>query len=365
MKYFYNHAVLPTDKHLLTEIELAADRLSRRLLTLNPKELGISEYTQKYLRGYLQGIRGVLQTNSYLLAWALTNTQIPRGKFVFVDYGGGCGILSLLATELGIGTVIYNDIYDVSCRDAQRIAEVLQLQAQAYVYGDINELIKYLHHNTLSVNAIASYDVIEHIYDIGGYLRQLSSLSRQALRIVFASGANRHNPWVCRRIMQSHREVEYFHRKKTWGHKERDALDSYLAIRKKIVSACNSTLSEEQVDLIAKATRGLIERDIEQCVEEYNRTGKISYTPDHPTNTCDPYTGNWNEHLMETASIERIFREECFDVKIMNGYYAFSSQWYKQAIKHVLNLAISILGKNGIVLAPYYIVYAQRPASGV
>lgn len=41
---------------------------------------------------------------------------------VFVDYGAGTGIMSLLAREMGFGAVLYVDIYDVSCRDAELIA---------------------------------------------------------------------------------------------------------------------------------------------------------------------------------------------------------------------------------------------------
>jgi hypothetical protein len=45
--------------------------------------------------------------------------------------------------------------------------------------------------------------------------------------------------------------------------------------------------------MLAKKTRGLMKDDIEKLVEEYIASGKITYQPDHPTNTCDPYTGNW------------------------------------------------------------------------
>ena len=38
---------------------------------------------------------------------------------VLIDYAGGVGDLSLLAKELGIGTVIYNDISDELAKDAR------------------------------------------------------------------------------------------------------------------------------------------------------------------------------------------------------------------------------------------------------
>jgi 2-polyprenyl-3-methyl-5-hydroxy-6-metoxy-1,4-benzoquinol methylase len=360
MNYFYSHVVLPGDKCLLQGIEAAAERINEKLRRLTLSELGISEYNQSYLGNYIRDIQGTLQINCYILAWALASSQVPLEKFVFVDYGGGCGIMSLLAKELGVGTVIYNDIYDVSCRDARLIARALQSEAHAYVCGDIDELISYLRHQDVFIDAIASYDVIEHIYDIEGFFRKLRFLPSNALRVVFASSANNRNPVIKRQRIKTHLAVEYSDREKMWGHKERDSLQSYLALRKEIIASYDPSLSPDIIEQLASSTRGLMKNEIERFVMEYQNAGNISYKPRHPTNTCDPYTGNWAEHLMDIPWIENIFLSEGFSVAIKSGYYGFSAKLYIRMIKNLLNCVISVLQAKGLLFAPFYMVCAQR-----
>jgi 2-polyprenyl-3-methyl-5-hydroxy-6-metoxy-1,4-benzoquinol methylase len=369
MEYFYTPAALPDDKLLLQEIQSAAGRLRQKLQRLQLSELGISEYNQRYLGAYIHNLRGSLQISSYILAWSLAHATSALHEFVFVDYGGGCGITSLLASELGVGTVIYNDIYDVSCQDAQLIGKTVNREAQAYVCGDIDELIEYLQSQSISIDAITSFDVIEHIYDIDEYFRKLRFLPSKALRVVFASSANIHNPVRKRRLMKSHHATERLDRERVWGHKERDSLRGYFSLRKDIIASFGSSLLPEEIDQLAHATRGLTKADIEECVMEYQQTGSISYRPDHPTNTCDPCTGNWDERLIDTHHIKAIFQREGFEVQIKNGFYACSQQLIKQLLAYVLNTMICLLKTKGIILAPSYMVYAlagsARPSGKV
>jgi len=51
--------------------------------------------------------------------------------------------------------------------------------------------------------------------------------------------------------------------------------------------------------------------------------GTISYQIADPTNTCDPYTGNWCEHLIDFGWLERTVRSAGFcQVKILAGFYS-------------------------------------------
>ena len=361
MKYFYSNIKLQEEVSLLSEINQAAEKLHEKLIKLDLKQLGISEYNQMYWGNKLNNFVGVLQLYTYLLILALVGRKVPLEEFVFVDYGGGSGVLSLLAKELGIGRVIYNDIYDVSCNDAKKISRATNIDIDDYVCGDIDILINYLRKESLSIDAISSYDVIEHIYDIEAYLRKLHFLSQTntSYRVVFGSGANIKNPLYVRGLRKFQLDCEYKEREKKWGHKERDSLKSYLEIRKEIINKYNSSLTSQEVETIAKLTRGLMKHDIEKCLDEFKTTGRISYKPDHPTNTCDPNTGNWAEHLMETEWLENILINEGFQVKILSGYYGYTDVVYKRAIRNLLNIGIKVLRKNALFLAPYYIVYAD------
>lgn len=69
-----------------------------------------------------------------------------------------------------------------------------------------------------------------------------------------------------RKVQEQHLEVEYLDREKSWGHHERDSLRAFLNVRRDIISEYASDLTVEQVDLLARSTRGLIRCDIESCV---------------------------------------------------------------------------------------------------
>jgi 2-polyprenyl-3-methyl-5-hydroxy-6-metoxy-1,4-benzoquinol methylase len=360
MFYFPKHAVVPADLPLLQQIETAAEHLAARMCTLDLSTLGISEYNQRYLSVIIKNLRGVLTLNAYLLALAFASTTKSLSKMVFVDYGGGCGILSFLAVELGVGTVIYNDIYDVSCQDARKIGSALERSAHAYVNGDIEELMQYVQSNSLPVDTVVSYDVIEHIYDLGSYLSKLTHLSDGTMRIVFASSANIHNPIINRQRMRTQYEIEHNNRAKEWGHKERDALQSYLSIRREIIFVHAPHLPHDDIEKLAHATRGLVKHDIEKIVDEYCVSGTITYFPDHPSNTCDPHTGNWAEHLMDTADLKVLFSNAGFEVSVVPGYYDSAGKSYKRLIKETLNMAISRLGAYCLVAAPYYVICANQ-----
>lgn len=309
MRFIYSHAHLPKDPVLLKSIDSAAHQLFHRLKRLDIGSQDISDYTKKYLKTHVGALQRMLQTYSYVLSWSIGSSDISLEKFTFVDYGGGSGILSCLAKECGIGTVIYNDIYDVSCRDARVVGESIGNPPDYYVQGDIYDVIMFLRKKSFSCNAAASYDVIEHIYDIReGFFKSLPNLSDGPLTVVMSSGANKYNPLIRRSIVNRQRAVEYEDREKEWGHKERDSLRAYVKIRKEIILD-HADVSEEEAEKLARVTRGMVESDIKKCVDEYKSSGKIPRV-DASSNTCDPYTGNWAEHLMNPYELRDILRKD-------------------------------------------------------
>ena len=47
--------------------------------------------------------------------------------------------------------------------------------------------------------------------------------------------------------------------------------------------------------------------------------------PVHPTNTCDPRTGNWAEHLMDLGTLRKKLAARGFESRILTGYYGSST----------------------------------------
>jgi 2-polyprenyl-3-methyl-5-hydroxy-6-metoxy-1,4-benzoquinol methylase len=366
MKYIFKFCNLPDDKSKLKIINEAADRLYYKLEKLDVKALNISDYNKKYFASRLKELKSNLQKYAYILLWATAGINIPPSKFVFLDYGGGCGVLSLLAKECGIGTVIYNDIYDVSARDAETIAKAIGNQADYYVPGDIDEVIDFLKERSISCNAIANYDVIEHIYDIEEFLRKISLISDHNLRVFLSSGANPHNPLIRRKLAKNHLKCEFLDREEVFGRKERDPLISYYKIRKEIIKSLNPDLSEDQISYLSSVTRGLIKSDIKKAVDEYLGRGTVTLQqkyPQYPTNTCDPYTGNWAEHLMDINQLRNVLQNQDFQAYVLCGYYGDSNILVKRLATQVLNLWIKKSGKYGLMFSPFFTLYANRFSS--
>ena len=364
MKDGQNPTIRTESRQLLDQIAFAQIRLHDRLINLDTKSLNISEYNQRYLGSKISNLKGTLQLYGRLLYLAVKNSHVSAEDFVLVDYGGGSGVLSFLAAEMGIGTVIYNDIYDVSCTDVGSLSNALGLTLDHIVCGDVDELVSYLRENAISIDAITSYDVLEYIYDVESHFRSLSCLRDSRFRIVYASGANIENPRQVRILKKKQIDAEYKIKDKKWGHKERDTLESFLQVRKNMISEYAPELNLEAVEQLARSTRGLTQRDIERCVDEFRLRGGITYRMDHPTNTCDPYTGNWCEHLMDCEWLAQVVKNAGFSVEIMPGRYHKYESLLRRGATMLLNVMIRLLRRRGMVIAPYYVVCADVAEQG-
>lgn len=353
-----------TEGSLNRRLSKARKELYRKLTAIDLRQLGISDYNRRYLGDKITHGVAFLKIYSDLIRRAiapLAGGSISPEKFVLVDYGGGNGLLSLLAREAGIGTVIYNDIYDVSCRDMEILSEALDLQPDHIHCGDADDLVHDLRQKEIPVDALVSFDVLEHIYDVEKHFRTLTALPG-SFRVVYASGANLYNPWYLKWVTPKQQEAEYQNREKREGHKERDTLRSYLEIRREIISSFAPELNSDQVEELARATRGLMKPDIEQVVQEYLWTGTIHYHPDHPTNTCDPWTGNWCEHLIDHDWLEKTLSKAGYRVRILPGTNQFGSA-SKRLMKFFLNPMIRLLDKRAMFMAPHYIVCAEHSSA--
>jgi SAM-dependent methyltransferase len=274
-------------------------------------------------------------------------------KATIVDYGAGTGVLAMLAKEVGFGRVIYNDIYDISCKDAEAIAVKALAQANDYVCGDINALQTYFTTNNQPCDIMVSRNVIEHIYSLENYFKELSNFQNQELTLFFATTANIKNPltvWYTQRIQ---RMLEFKGMTTKWG-KERDSLKPYLQSRKEIIKAHFSGLSQNQIEILATETRGLIKDEIISFSKDYIDSGTLKKSLVNGCNTCDPYTGNWAEHLVETEEYKQLFTKNGFSFTIENGFYNtnYAAKWLN-LITPLVNRSITALGQYGIYLAPF------------
>ncbi len=354
MKDNCNHSMLAT------RIESAKRALHTKLHGVDLSSSAISPYIQRYIKRQARNFQSVFDRYGKILQMALENNAHLLDRIVLVDYGGGSGLLSLLAKEVGVGTVVYNDIYDVSCNDLKILSALLRITIDEIVCGDIEVLIDFVRREAITIDTIVSNDVIEHIYDVEKHFKTLSSISDGDFTVVYSTNAILSNPVYVYLVRKSQIAVETKNREKKWGDKERDTQKAYLEVRKSIISAYAPHLCNKDVAFLSRRTRGLIKTDIERCVDQYLLEGRIDYAPDHPTNTCDPYTGNWCEHLMDLGWLKAIVESAGFSATIYSGQYAVSGPPLKKIAKLLLNCIIRVLGIRGLFAAPYFILRAER-----
>lgn len=353
----------PPSSPFTDEIANAAESLYKKLQRFDLSSVNISEYNQRYFGSHIDthdARKLNLTKYAFVLSWALAGSKKPLDELVFLDYGGGHGMLSLLAKEAGIATVIHNDIYPVSCEDARTIGQQLAIEADHYIPGDIDDVIKYLQQHSLNCDVLANYDVIEHIYDINDFLLKIPALSEGHLSVFLASAANETNPRIRRVLRQQHLHFEFQDRAYRQGRKPTDTTRALVDVRKEIISEHAPGLGAAEVENLAHLTRGKIKSEIIDDVNAYCDSGVLPDAPDHPTNTCDPLTGNWFEHLMDPHSLVRLLAQNSFEVSVECGYYDSPGSIVKRLVKHSLNAGIRVLGSKGLYLAPFYALRAVR-----
>jgi hypothetical protein len=343
------------------DIKQAANRLKTKLIALPISQIEISDYNKRYLQTKISNIDYILDIYIRILYLALEKNHSGNYQITLVDYGGGSGVFSLLAKELGVKTVIYNDIYDVSCNDIAIISRNLNLKIDYIVCGDIDQIKVFLNEKGISINALTSFDVIEHIYDIEKHIHTLADPVFHNIRVVYGSGANQMNPRQAYILKKMHKKVELHDSNPEWGHKQRDSLKAFIKIRKEIIENYNPGLSTQEIEMLAKKTRGLYKPDIEKTVDQYIETGKITYIPNHPTNTCDPYTGNWSEHLMSVSWLKQKFNASGYRIKIIPGLFpVIGGSSVPSKIKRILNYFIYFLRVKGLIFSPYFVIKADN-----
>ena len=350
----------PDSRVLATRVDDAASRLYKKLLSVDLRSLDVSDYFRLYLQSHLKHAVPSLQLYSHLLFLSLRGI-VESSDVGFVDYGGGTGLLSLLAREAGVPNVTYNDIYDVSCQDARTLAVKVGLEADDYVLGDLEDLTSYLRGRSVQCRTVASFDVIEHVYDIESFLRAVPSISSGPLRVVFASTANTFNPLLSWMLSKKQRAAETLDRPLTAGHKLRDTTRAYRSVREELIRQHAPTLTLEEVGHLGAVTRGLMKGDIEVAVDRFVATGESPAELVHRTNTCDPYTGNWCEHLMDPFELAKIMSASGIPTRVRVGYWGSYAERWKRVSMGIVNRAIRVSGAHGLRLAPYYVLYGDRP----
>ena len=360
MKYVILKPQNREERILFDKIDSRAAVLFERIASLNLSKIGLSPYNQRYLNDYIQNYTFYIRFYTQVLIAGLRGLPKPPEKSVFIDYGGGSGLFSLLAKQTGFKTVVYNDIYDVSVADAKILSKKTGIQIDYFIGGDIDTLAGETGDLGISADLICSFEVLEHIYNLDDWFRKAIGI-RGSYTLVFSSSANSGNPYIVRRLKKIQRRAELAGTEKVWGNKERDTTRPFLEIRKEIIADLCPGVGQEQLKRLAVLTRGYNREDIEKKIIQFRNTGEEPVPVQHPTNTCDPFTGNWSEHLIDFKMLIQSLMINGFEkAVIFPGLYTYSGNKFVYAVKKILNLTIRLSGRAGLLFSPVFILKAYK-----
>ena len=202
--------------------------------------------------------------------------------------------------------------------------------------------------------------LLNMVYDVEDFLQGTLNVASGPTTLFIASAANPCNPMINRRLKKQHLFFEYNDRPQTKGRKPTDATKALFNLRKQIISGVCPKLPISDLDRLAERTRGYLKADIENSTRLFIEEGKLPTAIKHPTNTCDPFTGNWFENLIDPYSISASLINLGYQSKVLPGYFNRSGSTTKTLAKLVLNALIRIAGKFGLKTSPYYAVIAHR-----
>jgi len=340
-------------------IDAAVNNLYSKLLKLDIENLKISDYNKEYLKKYINNYSFYMSLYNQLLHKSIIKLKKPISQSIFVDYGGGCGMLSYLAKEIGFKTVIYNDIYRTSVNDTKTISREINTVIEVFICGDVYEFVNELNVKNIKPDLICSFDVLEHIYNLEKWFLNIRNIKSEFF-LLFMTSANSRNPYLVNRLKKLQIKAEYEGLNRTIGWKESDLSSSFIEARKSIIKNKFPELENNEINDLSKRTRGLRKEDIEEVVQNYISTSLIDYHIKHPTNTCDPYTGNWTENLIDLNKLKRFLKKNNLKVDITNSFYGYSNNKIFKLPKYILNLIIKLLGSKNLFFSPTYTLEIQK-----
>jgi 2-polyprenyl-3-methyl-5-hydroxy-6-metoxy-1,4-benzoquinol methylase len=331
-----------------------AEKLESVVSILHPKLQSIqAKFPNTYLSVLLPALKSALSRDAYIVGRSISGSSRPMADMVLVEYGGGVGLHSLLARQLGIGTVVYSDIDHGMCEQAKTIGRELGLQADHYVCGDIDALVQVLEVHQIKADAVTSWDVLEHIYDIDYFLEQLHLICNRNAVMMLCSGANMFWYPFAKHAARMQMEAD------TVGLREFGA-GAFLKDRIDIIRTLASGLSEDEVQRLGVLTRGLVSRDIAREVDRYRLSGQFPRPIEHATNTCNPHTGSWAERSMNPYYLAEGLGFTGFDATVLPMPFEKTSSLTNNLFRSALNIAIRMSGKHvGLSFSHGYSIHAR------
>jgi len=142
-------------------------------------------------------LRSAIERAAQTFAWALPDNETPFSDLTLIALNDGFGILSLIARECNIGTIVYVNPDDTLCDDARAIGRATGNRADHYIYGDIEDVHFYIKRIGIECDVFVSRDGIGNSTEPELFFDTLFDISDHG----FSFGFDSAEP-LCRSITQ-------------------------------------------------------------------------------------------------------------------------------------------------------------------
>ena len=310
----------------------AASECIGKIREIDYNLLDISEYNRKYIHNLLPHLEYYFSIYTH----AVSSLPTLNKESCVVDFGGGHGFLSLYLKVLGY-RVIYCDHNPLSVKTIRLIKEQLGFGPDYIVTGGSGELNRFCVENQLIPTHLIGTDVIEHIYDLSAFFHDMQVIN-PSFEMAFTTASNPANSYKCRRLRKLMKKEEKDYAKQREAYIRNDA----------------TQLSDKEIDVLVKHTRGSMYSDIDKAVERYLRHGTYPPLLTDPYNTCDPATGNWTERILPFKAYEQLANTYGFKIDFTPGLYNEKRDSRSASLLfRIANLLIRKGKWAGYFIAPY------------
>lgn len=317
-------------------------------------DISSENYCKKYLSHLLLYKKYYLAIYADVLNKLILHSALKKEDIILIDFGSGNGLLGIFAKFCGFKKVFLHDIDEKFIQASKNLSGKLKITMDGFITGDIKSLESYF--NSEKPDGIVGTDVIEHVYNLEIMFKCFQQIN-PAMVSVFTTGSNPVNFFKVRSLkkIQLQDEME-------GGTPDQHilfgeiALEPFISMREKIIRRYNAGLSENDIILLARSTRGQNEQDIIQSIDQYKLTGKCP-VPASGNNTCNPLNSSWTERILSFKNYYNIYSAAGFSCKIYAGFYNDYGRGLNNFVKKLLNTCITIFGKK---ISPYIVIVGHK-----
>ncbi len=309
----------------MTTPDLHQKQMTEALKQLNPDELAISAYSRTALGRTLKAAEFYMDIYRSALEKCVAAVALPPSEITLVDYGGGHGLLSILAKQMDFGRVIYIDMRAESLQTVQTLGERLGTLPDVMLQGDADMLQDWCERNQERPTALLAMDVIEHVYILDEFFATLHRIN-PAMWMLFTTASTPYNKRVVKRL----------HKAMILDELGNDQKKGFRTLRREYIQQLHPDMPERMLDLWAEQTRGLIYYDVKRAVE--------SQSPNllrDPYNTCDPESGSWTERILPIEEYRQLLAPYHYRLTVLPGFYNEHRRGPKEWMSHHYNMRIA------------------------